>query len=45
MVRLKIVSPSNDPLYPCFLCKGYALKSFSPQIAHFMNVSLTNGTL
>ena len=28
MVRLKIVSPSNGPFYPCFPRKWYALNRF-----------------
>ena len=44
MVRLKIVSPSNGPLYPCFPRKWYALKLSHPQILHFIHVSLANGT-
>ena len=44
MVRLKIVFPSNDALYPCFPCKWYILKLFPPQMAFFIHVSLGNGT-
>ena len=44
MVRLKIVEPSSGPLCPCFPRKWYALKLSNPQVAHFVHVSLANGT-
>ena len=45
MVRLKIAEPSSGPLFPyCFPRKWYALKLPNPQVAHFFNVSLANGT-
>ena len=44
MVRLKIVSHSNRPFYPCFPHKWYTLKLFPAQIGHFTHVSLANGT-
>ena len=44
MVCLKIVEPSSNPLFPCFPRKWYALKLSNPQVAHFFNVSLANGT-
>ena len=43
MVYLKTVSPSNGQLYPCFPRKWCALKSFPPQMAHFIHVPLANG--
>ena len=42
MVPLKIVHPSNGPLYPCFPCIWYAVKSFPVQMAHFIHVFLAN---
>ena len=44
MVRLKIVEQSCSPLFACFPCKWYALKLSKSQVAHFINVSLANGT-
>ena len=44
MVRLKIVEPSSGLLCPCFPRKWYALKLSNPQVAHFVNVSIANGT-
>ena len=44
MVRLKIVEPSSGPLCPCFNRKWYALKLSNTQVAHFVHVSLANGT-
>ena len=44
IVLLKIIFHSNIPLYPCFPRKWYALKSFLLQMAHFIYVSLANGT-
>ena len=54
MVRLKIVSHSNRPLYPCFPRKWYSSKLpqmgqivsklFPTQIDHFIHVSLANST-
>ena len=43
MVRLEIVCHSNQPFYPCFPRKWYALKLFPTQISHFIHVSLANG--
>ena len=55
MVRLKIVEqPSGSP-FPCFKCSSngtlkwptflmFPLKLTNPQVAHFFNVSLANGT-
>ena len=45
MVRLKSVEPSSGPLCPCFPRKWYALKLSNPQVAHFVHVSLANGTI
>ena len=45
MVRLKIVSYSNRPLYPCFPRKWYASKLFPTQIGNFIYVSLAKGTM
>ena len=33
MVRLKIVEPSSDPLFPCFPRKWYALNLSNHQVA------------
>ena len=44
MVRPKIVEPSSGPLYPCFPRKWYAFQLSNPQVVHFVNVSLANGT-
>ena len=44
MVRLKIVEPSSGKLFICFNRKWYALKLSNPQVAHFIHVSLANGT-
>ena len=44
MVRLKILEPSSGPLLQCFPRKWYALKLSNPQVAHFLHVSLANGT-
>ena len=44
ILRLKIVEPSSHPLCPCFPRKWYVLKLSNPQVAHFVNVSLANGT-
>ena len=44
MVRLKIVEPSSGPLCACFPRKWYSLKLSNPQVVHFVNVSLANGT-
>ena len=44
MVRLKIVSHSNLPLYSCFPRKWYVSKLFPTQIGDLIHVSLANGT-
>ena len=48
MVRLKIVEPQvkfpSQPLISFFPRKWYALKLSNYQVAHFVYVSLTNGT-
>ena len=44
MVWPKIVEPSSGPLCICFIRKWYALKLSSPQVVHFVHVSLSNGT-
>ena len=44
MVHLKIVEPSSGPPFACFPRKWYALKLSNPQVAHFVYVSLANGT-
>ena len=44
MVCLKIVEPSSGPLFPSFPRKWYALKLLKTQVAHFLHVSLANGT-
>ena len=44
MVRLEIVEPSSGPLFKCFNRKWSAMKLSNPQVAHFSNVSLANGT-
>ena len=44
MVRLKIVEPSSEPLISFFPRKWYALKLSNYKVAHFVYVSLTNGT-
>ena len=44
MVRLKTVELSSGPLFPCFPRKWLALKLTNPQVVHFLDVSLTNGT-
>ena len=41
---LKIVEISSGPLFVCFPFKWYALNLLNPQVAHFFNVSLANGT-
>ena len=44
IVRLKIVEPSSGKLFPFFRRKWYALKLSNYKVAHFVYVSLTNGT-
>ena len=44
MVHFKIVEPSSRPVCPCFPRKWYALKLSNPQVAHFLDVSISIGT-
>ena len=44
MVHLKIVEPSSGPPFACFPRKWYELKLSNPQVAHFVYISLANGT-
>ena len=44
MVLLEVVEISSGPLFQFFPRKWYALKLSNPQVAHFINVSLANGT-
>ena len=44
MLCLKIVESSSGKLFICFNRKWYALKLSNPQVAHFIHVSLANGT-